>query len=90
VIARSESIVSGVIKSALALLAALAPVPQALAHEVPTDVVIQAIVKPENDTLNLLVRVPLEAMRDVNFPQTGPGYLVISAADETVVYSRCL
>jgi hypothetical protein len=84
VIARSESIVSGVIKSALALLAALAPVPQALAHEVPTDVVIQAIVKPENDTLNLLVRVPLEAMRDVNFPQTGPGYLVISAADETI------
>jgi len=30
------------------------------------------------------VRVPLQAMRDVNFPLTGPGYLVISAADETL------
>ena len=42
----------------------------------------QAIVKPAGDELHLLVRVPLEAMRDVNFPETGPGYLVISEADE--------
>jgi len=54
------------------------------AHEIPTDVVIQTILKPEGERLAFLVRVPLEAMRDVNFPESGPGYLVISAADETI------
>ncbi|MDX1405490.1 MAG: HupE/UreJ family protein [Woeseiaceae bacterium] len=54
------------------------------AHEIPTDVVIQTILKPHQQTLDFLVRVPLEAMRDVNFPQSGPGYLVISQADETI------
>ena len=31
-----------------------------------------------------MVRVPLDAMRDVNFPESGPGYLVISEADQTL------
>jgi hypothetical protein len=77
-------LVSRVLKTA-SLLAILC-VPQAMlsAHEIPTEVVIQAILKPEGGQLNFLVRVPLEAMRDVNFPESGPGYLVISAADETI------
>jgi hypothetical protein len=54
---------------------------QAGAHEIPTDVVVQAWLKPENDRLNLLVRVPLESMRDLQFPQTGPGYLDLPRAD---------
>jgi hypothetical protein len=54
------------------------------AHEIPTDVVIQTILKPGPEGIDFLVRVPLEAMRDVNFPQSGPGYLVISEADETI------
>ncbi|HEX7719613.1 MAG TPA: HupE/UreJ family protein [Woeseiaceae bacterium] len=53
----------------------------ASAHEIPTDVVVQAWLKPEGDRLELLVRVPLEAMRDLQFPQYGPGYLDIPAAD---------
>ncbi len=57
---------------------------RAQAHEIPTDVVIHTILKPEGDRLNFLVRVPLEAMRDINFPETGPGYLVISQADKTI------
>jgi hypothetical protein len=40
--------------------------------------------KPEGQRLGFMVRVPLEAMRDVNFPESGPGYLVISEADETI------
>jgi len=56
----------------------------ALGHEIPTDVVIHTILKPEGDRLNFIVRVPLEAMRDVNFPESGPGYLVISEADKTL------
>ncbi len=57
---------------------------RAVAHEVPTDVVIQTILKPDADGINFLVRVPLAAMRDVNFPRFGPGYLLISEADEAI------
>ncbi len=57
---------------------------RAVAHEVPTDVVIHTILKPGVDGIDFLVRVPLDAMRDVNFPQSGPGYLVISEADATI------
>ena len=47
----------------------------AFAHEIPNDVTVQAFVKPQGDRLHLLVRVPLKAMRDVIFPERGPGYL---------------
>lgn len=79
---KPQSIVSAVIKAALLLLVVSGPQSASLAHEVPTDVVVQTIIRPQGESLDLLVRVPLEAMRDVNFPQTGPGYLVISEADE--------
>ena len=45
------------------------------AHEIPKSVTILAFVKPSGDHLRLIVRVPLEAMRDVEFPLRGPGYL---------------
>lgn len=63
---------------------AAALVDRAQAHEIPTDVVIQTILKPDGERLNFLVRVPLQAMRDVNFPESGPGYLVISEADKSI------
>ena len=43
------------------------------AHEIPARVTVLAFVKPEGQRLQLLVRVPLEAMRDVDFPQRGTG-----------------
>ena len=79
---KTHSIIPLVITALLALFAAFGPGKDALAHEVPTDVVVQTIIRPAGNSLDLLVRVPLEAMRDVNFPQTGPGYLVISEADQ--------
>jgi len=72
-----------IIALAAAIMAGLAS-GRATAHEVPTDVVIQSILRPADGHIDFLVRVPLQAMRDVNFPLTGPGYLVISAADETL------
>ena len=54
------------------------------AHEVPADVVVRAFVKPEGQRLRLLVRVPLEAMRDVTFPERGPGYLDLARADSAL------
>jgi len=67
----------------LALFAILLLTP-AQGHEIPTDVVVRAYLKPEGEQLELLVRVPLEAMRDIEFPQRGPGYLDIAAADRTL------
>jgi hypothetical protein len=53
----------------------------AFAHDIPSDVTVQAFVKPEGKSLTLLVRVPLRAMRDVNFPLRGPGFLDIPRVD---------
>src|SRR5690242_16937350 len=50
---------------------------RAVAHEIPPSVTVLAFVKPETNRLRLLLRVPLEAMRDVDFPLRGPGYLDI-------------
>ena len=79
---RSATLVSTVIKG-LVFLSVIAA-PGSPAHEIPTDVVVQTLLKPEGKQLEFLVRVPLQAMRDVNFPQSGPGYLVISEADEAI------
>jgi len=46
-----------------------------LAHDIPGDVTVQAFVKPEDQRLRLLVRVPLEALSDMVFPTLGPGYI---------------
>ncbi|MGH9314571.1 MAG: HupE/UreJ family protein, partial [Vicinamibacterales bacterium] len=51
------------------------------AHEIPADVTVQVFVKPDGDRLRLLLRAPLAAMRDVNFPTRGPGYLDLARAD---------
>lgn len=51
------------------------------AHDIPNDVTVQAFVKPEGSRLHLLVRVPLQAMFDIDFPRRGPGYLDLARAD---------
>ena len=45
------------------------------AHEVPSDAAVHAFVKPSGATLQLLVRVPLRTIRDVDFPEIERGYL---------------
>jgi len=57
------------------LMIALAAALAAGAHDIPNDVTVQAFLKPEGQRLRLLVRAPMKAMRDVEFPQKGPGYL---------------
>jgi hypothetical protein len=53
----------------------------AVAHNIPNDLTVQAFFKPEGTHLRLLVRVPLKAMRDVEFPLRGPGYLDLERVD---------
>ena len=51
-----------------------------VAHEVPADVVVRVFAKAADGALQLVVRVPLVSMRDVDFPTRGPGYLDLEAA----------
>ena len=53
----------------------------AAAHDVPNDVQMQAFVKPDGQRLQLLVRVPLLAMREVDVPRRGIGILDLPRAD---------
>ena len=66
--------------SAVALML-LAPAAAPSAHDIPQRVVVHAYVKPENQRLRVLVRAPLEAMRDIQFPQVGNGFLDIPHAE---------
>lgn len=52
------------------------------AHEVPSDVLVRAIVKADDGSVSLLVRVPLESMRDIVLPLKGPGYLDLAKSGE--------
>jgi hypothetical protein len=54
------------------------------AHEVPNDVTVQTMLKPEGQRLRLLVRVPLVAMRDMAFPQRGIDRLDLARAEQTL------
>src|SRR5262245_61515792 len=56
----------------------------ASAHDVPNEVFVRVLVKPEASRLRVLVRAPLVALQDVDFPQRGPGYLNIPDADPTL------
>ena len=51
------------------------------AHDIPNDVTVQAFLKPQGNTMSLIVRVPLRAMRDINFPERPGGFIDIDATD---------
>jgi hypothetical protein len=59
-----------------------------LGHEVPDRVQLRLFLQVENGALVVLLRMPLEALRDIDFPQQGQGYLNIeqseSALDEAI------
>ena len=51
------------------------------AHDIPLDVLVQAFVRPQGQHLTLVVRAPMHAMRDINFPRDAEGFLDIPRAD---------
>jgi HupE/UreJ protein len=58
-----------------------------VAHEIPNDVTVQTFFKPEGQRLRLLVRVPLAAMRDMDYPKKGArnsDLLDLPRADKTL------
>jgi len=66
---------------AVALLAVVLLPLYISAHDVPSDVRIQIFVKPEGQTLRLLVRLPLASINDISWPELQPGVLDLSRAE---------
>lgn len=54
-----------------ALLLLLASPVAGVAHEIPKSVTILAFLKPDGRVLRIVARVPLEAMRDIQWPLRG-------------------
>jgi HupE/UreJ protein len=57
------------------------------AHDIPNEVSIHAFIRPEGQRLRLVVRVPLVAMRDMDYPKKGSlnsGLLDLSKAERTL------
>jgi hypothetical protein len=51
------------------------------AHDIPDEIVLQSYVKPEQNRLQVLLRVPLIAISDANLPKDGTGYLAMRYLD---------
>jgi hypothetical protein len=81
VILRRWSLIRPGVAGALAIALVLALPGRSVAHDIPSSVTVLAFVRPEGHQLRVVMRVPLEAMRDVNFPLVGPGYLDLSRSE---------
>ena len=58
------------------------------AHDIPNDVTVQAFIKPDGQHLRLVMRVPLGAMRDMDYPKprgrTNADLLDLERADQSL------
>ncbi|MDX1490094.1 MAG: HupE/UreJ family protein [Pseudohongiellaceae bacterium] len=69
----------------IGLLLVALPSSQVSADDIPLSVAVQAFVAPEGDTLSVLMRVPMDALGEIDFPKEGvPGSLIFSEADPTL------
>jgi hypothetical protein len=68
------------IAALIALVLVAAPT-GAAGHDIPNSAIVQAFLKPEGDRLRFLVRVPLEAMMDIEVPRRADGFLDLRNAD---------
>lgn len=54
------------------------------AHDIPNDVTVQAFVKPEGRSLQLLMRLPLKAVMDVEYPHRDRDFLELTRIDQSL------
>ena len=85
-----RNFVANCIFVALLALLFLGPALPLLAHDIPSDATVQMFFKPAGNHLNILVRVPLKTMRDVEFPERDRGYLDFERVDPTLRESASL
>jgi hypothetical protein len=65
--------------AALTVLAA-----PASAHDIPSDVTVQAFVKPEGHSLRVLLHLPLKAVMDVEFPHRERDFVDLARVDQAL------
>ena len=51
------------------------------AHDIPDEIAVQSYVKPQQNQLQVLLRIPLLAIADANLPKDGTGYLALPYVD---------
>lgn len=69
----------------ITLLICLLPTRQIFADDIPLSVAVQGFIKPDGNELSVLLRVPMEALGEIDFPKRGvPGSLIFSEADPTL------
>jgi hypothetical protein len=56
----------------------------ALAHFIPRDVTVLGFVKPEGQTLKVLLRVPLTGIEDIEFPRREQDYVDLTRVDQAL------
>ena len=82
---RPEYTVAGVVKDRILALAvtacALWSAVPVWAHDIPNDVTVHVLLKPDGQRVQVLVRAPLKAMRDVEYPMRGADRLDVGRAD---------
>jgi hypothetical protein len=66
---RLKSLALAILPAALVALIVLVGSALPSAHDIPNDVTVQTFLKPDGQTLRLVVRVPLQAMRDMDYPK---------------------
>jgi hypothetical protein len=70
--------------AALFLLVFLTTAARVSAHDIPRDVTVQAFAKPEGQRFTLLVRVPLKAIMDIEFPRKERDYVDLERVDQSL------
>jgi hypothetical protein len=70
--------------AALFVILLLLPATRLLAHDIPRDVTVQAFAKPEGQTFKLLVRVPLKAIMDIEFPRKERDFMDLERIDQAL------
>jgi hypothetical protein len=86
----SRNLVSSCVFAAFVACLLFAPGCPLAAHDIPSDATAQMFFKPEGTHLNILVRVPLKTMRDVEFPERDRGYIDFDQVDQAVRESATL
>ena len=67
-----------------ALLFSVGPATRVSAHDIPRDVTVQAFAKPEGQSFKLLVRVPLKAIMDIEFPRKERDFVDLERVDQAL------
>jgi len=70
--------------AALFVVLVLLPATRLFAHDIPRDVTVQAFAKPEGQTFKLLVRVPLKAIMDIEFPRKERDFMDLERMDQAL------